>query len=142
MTDFTNLRNALGALTNAITSTYADLLGTANANKEELRTLYAKITENRADILEFGKMLDATADVLGDTSDKCLDIGEKITETLFNGTDYLPVANYEDFIDFCDCCGEEIVVGDEYTCNSGHWYTCAECSAKLAEEENETTDEE
>ena len=99
--------------------------------------------ETRADILEYGKMLGDLADVLDETNDTCRDLATKITTVIYEGVDAVPTVPYEEFVDFCDNCGREIVVGEDYTSNTGHWYVCAECSAKLAEEdETDTPDEE
>ena len=146
MTDFTSLRESIAALTTAITSTYADILHTTNDHKEQLASIYQALNEDRADLLEFGKMLGDLADVLDATNDNCQDIAVKVTTTIMEGMSYLPESKYEEFVEYCDNCGSEIRVGDEYRHDGADWYTCAECLAvERADElvhETETTDEE
>ena len=133
MTDFTTLRDSINALTSVITTTYTDMLRTANADKEQLAAIYKRLDEDRADILEFGKTLGDLAATLNSTNDNCGEIASKITETMLTGMDYLPVANYEDFVDFCSVCGEEICVGDEYE-DTGMWTVCADCHRREMDE--------
>ena len=148
MTDFTSLRESIATFTNAITSTYAALLHDANEQREEFIDLCTRMDETRSDILEYGKMLGDLAVVLDETNDMCRDIATKITTVIYEGVDAAPSVPYEEFVDFCDNCGSEILVGDEYTVSGGNWYTCPTCiqlekEAELAETANgETTDEE
>lgn len=146
MTDFTSIRESITALTTAITSTYAGILHTTNEHKEQLASIYHSLNEDRADLLEFGKMLGDLADVLDATNDNCQDIAVKVTTTIMEGMSYLPESKYEEFVEYCDNCGGEIRVGDEYRYDGADWYTCAEClAAERADElvsEGETTDEE
>jgi predicted RNA-binding Zn-ribbon protein involved in translation (DUF1610 family) len=148
MTDFTNLRESIATFTDAITSIYAGLLHDANGQREEFIDLCTRMDETRSDILEYGKMLGDLAVVLDETNDKCQDIATKITTAIYEGVDAAPSVPYEEFVDFCDNCGSEILVGDEYTVTGGNWYTCPTCvqlekEAELAETANgETPDEE
>ena len=127
MTDFTNLRESIATFTNAITSTYAALLHDANEQREEFIDICRRMEENRSDILEYGKMLSDLAVVLDETNDMCRDIATKITTGIYEGVDAAPSVPYEEFVDFCDNCGGEILVGDEYTVTNGNWYTCPTC---------------
>lgn len=127
MTDFTSLRESIATFTNAITSIYAGLLHDANEQREEFIDLCSRMQETRADILEYGKMLSDFAVVLDETDDKCHDIATKITTVIFEGVDAAPSVPYEEFVDFCDACGTEILVDDEYTVTNGNWYTCPTC---------------
>ena len=148
MTDFTTIRESIAAFTNAITSTYASLLYDANKQREEFIDVCCRMEETRADILEYGKMLGDLAVTLEETNDMCHDIATKITTVIYEGVDAAPSVPYEEFVDFCDNCGAEILVGDEYTVSHGNWYTCPTCiqlekEVELAETANgETPDEE
>lgn len=143
MTDFTNLRESIATFTDAVTSIYAGLLHDANEQREEFIDLCTRMDETRADILEYGKMLGDLAVVLDETNDKCQDIATKITTVIYEGVDATPSVPYEEFVDFCDNCGSEILVGDEYTVSGGNWYTCPVCIQLEKEAElsaNVTTD--
>ena len=148
MTDFTSLRESIATFTHAITSTYAALLHDANEQREEFIDICRRMEENRSDILEYGKMLSDLAVVLEETNDTCRDLATKITTVIYEGVDAAPTVPYEEFVDFCDNCGSEILVGDEYTVTNGNWYTCPTCiqlekEAELVETVNgETPDEE
>ena len=151
MTDFTSIRESIATFTHAITSTYAALLHDANEQREEFIDICVRMEETRADILEYGKMLGDLADVLDETNDTCRDLATKITTVIYEGVDAAPTVPYEEFVDFCDNCGGEIHVGDEYTV-SGNWYTCPTCiqikrelekeAALTATANGETPDEE
>lgn len=127
MTDFTSIRESIATFTHAITSTYAALLHDANEQREEFIDICTRMEETRADILEYGKMLGDLADVLDETNDTCRDLATKITTVIYEGVDAAPTVPYEDFVEFCDNCGGEIHVGDEYTVSNGNWYTCPTC---------------
>ena len=127
MTDFTNLRESIASFTDAIVSTYAGLLYDANEQRKEFIDLCTRMDETRADILEYGKMLGDLAVVLDETNDKCLDIAAKVATVIYEGVDATPSVPYEDFVEFCDSCGREIHVGDEYTVSGSNWYTCPTC---------------
>ena len=148
MTDFTTIRESIATFTNAIISTYASLLYDANEQREEFIEICGRMEETRSDILEYGKMLSDLAVVLDETNDMCRDIATKITTVIYEGVDAAPSVPYEEFVDFCSNCGNEIHVGDEYDVINDNWYTCPACiqlekEANLAATANgETPDEE
>ena len=129
MTDFTTLHNALAQLTSAVTETYTSLLRDANQYREDLIALGEKMEDNRADILEFGKLLSTTATTFIEVDENCQNIAFKISQAMLEGVDACPSCNYEEFVDFCDECGRAITVNEDYDL-TGDYYTCATCLAE------------
>ena len=135
MTDFTNIREALSNLLTAVEDTAVQLTNEANAQRRELIALYARMHETSKDLCEFGAMIGETGAALLDIEDLCEDVAVKATTAIEGGADCTPSCDYEEFIDFCDECGREIVEGDEYDTEAGGFVICPECLAKAKAEQ-------
>ena len=135
MTDFTNIRTALSNLLEAVADTATDLTMTANAQRKELISLYARMRETNKNLCEFGTMIGEVGTALIDIEDICEDVAMKATAAIDGGADCTPNCDYEEFIDFCDECGNEIVEGDEYDTEAGGFVICPACLAKAKAEQ-------
>lgn len=134
MTDFTNIRNALDNLLAVLDSATADLVGTANAQRKELLALYGRMQATNADLAEFGSLVGDVGAAMLDIEEMCEDVATKVQNVIENGIDETPSANYEDFVGFCDTCGDEILVGEEYSYDGDNGFVCGDCLNTEAEQ--------
>jgi uncharacterized coiled-coil protein SlyX len=134
MTDFTNIRTALDNLLTALNDTMTDLVGTANEQRKELLALYGRMQATNADLIEFGSIVGEAGAAMLDIEEMCEDVASKVQSVLECGVDETPVANYEDFVGFCEDCGSEILVGEEYDCDGDGELMCADCLDTEAEQ--------
>ena len=141
MTDFTNIREALNTLLEAVDDTAAELITAANGQRKELIALYARMRETNEDLTEFGTMVGEVGTALLDIEELCEDVATKATDAIESGADRLPDCDYQVLVDFCDECGQAIVEGEDYEVNAGDWYTCERCLNVYKEQAQMTIDE-
>lgn len=127
MTDFTNIHNALNNLLTVLDSTASGLVDTANAQKKELLALYDRMQETNKDLAEFGSIVGEAGATMLDIEELCEDVVTKAQNAIENGIDETPSANYEDFVGFCDTCGNEILVDEKYRYDSDNSLVCGNC---------------
>lgn len=125
----TSVKDALTEAIKTIATVQKTLLNQANTEKANLLALLNEIRGTRETISVFGSVCAETGEALLDTAEFCDGITDKIFYVL-DGNQDVPAASYESFVEFCDQCGKEIVVGDKYDVEGGD-YTCAECAAAL-----------
>ena len=135
MTDFTNIREALSTLLNAVEDMTVALTTEANTQRKELIDLYARMRETNKDLGEFGAMVGETGTALLDFEDLCEDVAIKANTAIESGADMVPECDYEDLVEFCDECGRAIVEGEEYDSDIGGWFVCADCMPKTEPEQ-------
>lgn len=136
----TSVKDALTEAIKTIATAQKALLNQANTEKANLLALLNEIRGTRDTISIFGDVCAEAGEALLDTAEFCDGITDKIFYVI-DGNHDVPVADYENFVEFCDQCGKEIVVGDEFGVEGGD-YTCAECAAALeAMSAEETADE-
>ena len=134
MTNFTNIREALDNLLAVLDSATADLVGTANAQRKELLALYGRMQATNADLIEFGSMVGEAGAAMLDIEEMCEDVATKVQNVIENGIDEAPIVNYEDFVGFCETCGDEIMVGEEYSYDGDNGFVCGSCLDTEAEQ--------
>lgn len=134
MTDFTNIRTALDNLLAVLDSATADLVGTANEQRKELLALYGRMQATNADLIEFGSMVGEVGAAMLDIEELCEDVATKAQNVLEGGIDETPVCNYEEFVGFCDSCGNEILEGEEYSFDGDNGFVCGDCLDTEAEQ--------
>lgn len=134
MTDFTNIREALDNLLTVLDNATADLVGTANAQRKELLALYGRMQATNADLLEFGSMVGEAGAAMLDIEEMCEDVASKVQDVIEGGIDETPNVDYEDFIGFCETCGGEILVDEEYSSDGGNGFVCVDCLDAEAEQ--------
>lgn len=137
-TNFTPINEAFTSLIDTIAQVHSDLLAKANAEREEALALYARMQETHADLVELNTMIGNAAAALNEIDGVAADIGAKVFDVLVDGFDKLPVCNYEDFVGFCDGCGEEITYDEVYAQVDNELYH-KECEP--IEDEDEAADE-
>jgi hypothetical protein len=134
MTDFTNIRTALDNLLTALDTTMDGLMGTANEQRKELLALYGRMQATNADLLEFGSIVGEAGAAMLDIEEMCEDVATKVQNVIEGGLDETPVADYEDFVGFCETCGNEILVSEEYDRDGDGELVCADCLNAEAEQ--------
>ena len=134
MTDFTNIREALDNLLSVLDSATADLVGTANEQRKELLALYGRMQATSADLIEFGSIVGEAGAAMLDIEELCEDVASKVQNVIENGIDEAPIVNYEDFVGFCETCGDEIMVGEEYSYDGDNGFVCGSCLDTEAEQ--------
>ena len=134
MTDFTNIREALDHLLAVLDSATADLVGTANEQRKELLALYGRMQATNADLIEFGSMVGEAGAAMLDIEEMCEDVATKVQNVIEGGIDEAPIVNYEDFVGFCETCGDEIMVGEEYSYDGDNGFVCGSCLDTEAEQ--------
>ena len=134
MTDFTNIRAALDDLLTMFNDTAADLVSTANEQRKELLALYGRMQATNAELTEFGSIVGEAGAAMLDIEEMCEDVASKAQNVLENGLDETPAANYEDFVGFCETCGNEIMAGEEYSYDGDSGFVCGDCLNTEAEE--------
>lgn len=132
-TDFTNLHTALDNFLNAMEQMMSGLMATANGQRKELLDLYARMHDTQFDLDEFSAIMEDAAGTLEMFSDASYDVSNKIGDVLTDGADAVPTHNYEDFVGFCNECGNEIVSTGDFTID-GDGYLCSECYRKEDEQ--------
>lgn len=125
MTDFTNLRTALDNLVSEVAVATKDIIADANTLRKEYIDIQHRMSENRADLIEFADIVGHTADCLEVLAGDALDVADLVADVLLEGD--VPECNYEDFVGYCDACGDTIVKGSDYT-SDDNGYLCHSCS--------------
>jgi hypothetical protein len=125
MTDFTNLRTALDNLIAEVAVATKDIIADANSLRREYLGIQERMHENRIDLINFADIVGHTSDCLDVLAGDALDVADLVADVLLEGE--APTCNYEDFVDYCDACGDTIAKGDDYT-KDGDGYLCHSCS--------------
>ena len=134
MTDFTNIRTALDNLLTALDNTMTDLVGTANEQRKELLALYGRMQATNTDLIEFGSMVGEAGAAMFDIEEMCEDVVAKVQNVIEGGLDETPAVDYEDFAGFCQVCGNEVLIGEEYDRDGDGELVCGDCLDTEAEQ--------
>jgi hypothetical protein len=137
-TNFTPINEALNSLINTIAGVHTEILARANAERKEALALYARMLETHADLVEFNAMIGNAAAALNGIDEVAADIGSKVLDVLDGGFNMIPACDYEDFVGFCEGCGNEITDEDACSLVNGEYYH-TKCAP--VEEEDEVADE-
>ena len=134
-TILTSVKDALNTAVDTIKSAQKALFAQANTEKANLIALLNEMAETKSAIGTLGNNSGEAGNALLTSSDGQLGVAEKISDVI-DYTD-IPVASYENFVAFCDDCGKEILVDEEYSRDSSVTL-CNECFVKnIAKEEEE-----
>ena len=140
-TILTSVKDALTTAVDTIKSAQKALFEQANTEKANLIKLLGEMAETKAAIGTLGDICGDAGDALITISDDQLEVADKISNVIdFND---IPYAGYQNFVEFCDECGDEILVGEKYDTDGKGYFKCANCIAQeAADAKAETTDEE
>ena len=133
------ISDTLNGALNEIRSLSNDLITKANSTKASILQLLTTLGETRNTIHGLGKMC-------GDFGAACLDLSEDcdvIVENIdssFDNFEGMPEGSYETFVGFCDDCGVELHITDDFEQLDPLSVLCAECALR-ADEQDEGIDE-
>jgi hypothetical protein len=127
MIDFTNIRDALDKLLTAVDGTMTNLVSTVSRQRKELLALYEEMQATNADLIELGVIVGEAGATMLNIEEKCEDVATKVQSVIEGGLDETPDVNYEDFVGFCQVCGCEILVGEEYGRDGDGELVCGDC---------------
>ena len=131
-TILTSVKDALNTAVDTIKSAQKALFEQANTEKANLLKLLQEMADTRHAIGTLGTICGDAGEALCFMGDDTLDIAEKIGNVIdFND---IPVAGYQEFVEFCDECGEEILVGENYETDGKGYFACADCVAAKEED--------
>ena len=122
-TDFTNIASTLNTLASAIAEMQAGLLAQANAEREEALALRARMCDTAADIRELTGMVSGLTAQFMDIEETNEELVAKVNGSIFGD---IPECPYEDFVGFCEYCGETITKNSQYA-NEDGMLVCLDC---------------
>ena len=136
-TDFTPITNAVQSLIEVITNTHAEMLAEANEQRRELLALHDRMRDTLSDMSQFSRVMRDTANQIEGVAVVSEDLADLVTSTILGSFEDVPTCNYEEFVGYCDMCGETISTNDVHTVGEYDELVCAEC-ASLANAEDVT----
>ena len=136
--DFTAIHTALDEFVSAMESMKRTLIKQADAEREELLSLHARMRDTQNDLFELGGLADDAYDTIGEVADGSCHCAELIGDVLDIGL--VPECSYEDLVGYCAVCGRTITSGDDYEVDEDDEMLCADCAARK-EDEDEDEDE-
>jgi hypothetical protein len=125
MRDFTNLRTALDNLVAEVAVATKEIITDANTLRKEYIDIQYRMNENRIDLINFADIVGHTADCLDVLAGDAIDVADLVADVLLEGE--APTCDYENFVAYCDACGDTIAKGDDYTSDNDS-YLCHSCS--------------
>ena len=131
MRDFTNLRTALDNLVSEVAVATNGIIADANTLRKEYIDVQYRMNENRIDLINFADIVGHTADCLEVLAGDAIDVADLVADVLLEGD--VPECNYEDFVGYCDACGDTIAKGSDYT-SDDNGYLCHSCSTTDGEQ--------
>ena len=133
--DFTAIHTAFDEFVSAMKSMKLTLIQQADAEREELLSLRARMRDTQNDLYELGGLADDASDAISEVADGSCHCAELIGDVLDIGL--VPECSYEDLVGFCAVCGRAITSTDEYDIDEDDEMLCADC-ADRREVENES----
>ena len=136
--DFTAIHEALEQLIHTMDSARLALIKQANAEREELLSLYARMRDTQNDLILLGDFAADASDALGTIEVDSYECADLIGDVLDSGM--IPECNYEDFVGYCAVCDATISSADGYETTEEGARVCANCI--VFDDEDEPSDEE
>lgn len=134
--NFDALTSAFSTLTAEIANAQKEIFASANEHRKTFLAALAGMRQAEADARTFARMLDRVVEPLAGISYECDTIGDRIIDAI-NEPDMCPQSNFEDVVGYCDECGKELTVNDDFT-DTFAGLVCADCLAEMeAEDEDE-----
>ena len=133
--DFTAIHTALNEFVNAMESMKRTLIKQADAEREELLSLHARMRDTQNDLFELGGLADDAYDTIGEVADGSCHCAELIGDVLDIGL--VPECSYEDLVGYCEVCGRTITSADDYDVDEDDEMLCVDCAARKEDEDEE-----
>ena len=124
--NFAPITEAIEALGLAIRGMYSELRITANSQREEALALKKRMLITHDDMATLAIITRQGAEMLSTTSNAIAQVSGVIYEAIDESFNGIPTVNYEDFVGFCEECGESVHAQDDYEVIDGMVY-CPDC---------------
>lgn len=127
-TEFTPLIDKLNEAAELFASLFENLLEKAEAEKTELKSLYARMKETSEDISMMADIGDEVGNIFLGVADTADHVSDTIANAITGGESKVPDCTYEEFMRFCDECGSSIKVEDAvYLSGDNDQWLCEKC---------------
>lgn len=106
------------------------ILAEANAQREEMNDLIGRMMTTRTEMSDLAHMYDEAGTTLVGIAEDLDDITVKIEDAFSDPVDMCPDIPYENLEGFCEDCGSEITVDDNYRLDDdGSGLLCEVCAS-------------
>ena len=136
--DFTAIHTALNEFVSAMESMKLTLIQQADAEREELLSLHARMRDTQNDLYELGGLADDASDAISEVADGSCHCADLIGDMLDIGL--VPECSYEDLVGYCAVCGRTITSGDDYEVDEDDEMLCADCAAHCKDEDKDESE--
>ena len=133
--DFTAIHTAFDEFVSAMKAMKLTLMQQADAEREELLSLHARMRDTQNDLFELGVLADEASDAISEVADGSCHCAELIGGVLDNSL--VPECSYEDFVGYCAVCGCTITSADDYDVDEDDEMLCADCAAHREDEDKD-----
>ena len=136
--DFTAIHTAFDEFVSAMKSMKLTLIQQADAEREELLSLRARMRDTQNDLYELGGLADDASDAISEVADGSCHCADLIGDVLDIGL--VPECSYEDLVGYCAVCGRTITSGDDYDVDEDDEMLCADCAAHCKDEDKDESE--
>ena len=133
--DFTAIHTAFDEFVSAMKAMKLTLIQQADAEREELLSLHARMRDTQNDLFELGVLADEASDAIGEVASGSCHCADLIGDVLDTGL--VPECNYEDLVGYCAVCGRTITSADDYDVDEDDEMLCADCAAHSEDEDED-----
>lgn len=124
-----NIHEALSATLTAIREAQAAMYAQANEQRQQLRDLLASMRGHARAMSDLGNIVGEASVVLYDIGEEMNEVADSVHDSTLD-FGLVPEGDYQGLVGFCDECGREVRVGDNYDFECGE-VICADCVAEL-----------
>ena len=124
-----NIHEALSATLTAIREAKAAMYAEANEQRQQLRELLASMRGHARAMSDLGNIVGEASVVLYDIGEEMNEVADAVHDSTLD-FGLVPEGDYQGLVGFCDECGREVRVGDNYEIECGE-VICADCVAEL-----------
>ena len=133
--DFTAIHTALDEFVGAMKAMKLTLIQQADAEREELLSLHARMRDTQNDLFELGVLADEASDAIREVAVGSCHCADLIGDVLDIGL--VPECSYEDLVGYCAVCGRTITSADDYDVDEDDEMLCADCAAHREDEDED-----
>ena len=126
-TEFTPLIDKLNEAAEMFASLFENLLEKAEAEKTELKSLYARMKETSEDISMMADIGEEVGNIFIGVADTADHVSDTIANVVTSGERRVPDCSYEEFMSFCSECGSSIKVDETTYISSDDQWLCEKC---------------
>ena len=122
------LETIFASVTTKLAELCNSLHATANEQKEELHKLLDRMETTRAEIAAAGDMAEELAKEILEYADEFHATANKIEDAIEDPRQYLPECDYEDLAGWCEVCGDEVTLDEDYDESEDGDVVCHSCA--------------